>query len=342
VSEHDDELADFGGEADVAVVAVTVAMHVASIALLHRSAKSGRDEAAHAAAIVRARLRRRGAIDLAELLDHAPGTPACASAIAAAAEKASERIAHVPRAQLVRAIGRGATTEVLGLRAKACLTGGSLRREDLAALLGHLENGGELAVGIGRGSVFLRAPSPPHKQVEVELAHLPDPTKPRRSNVRSVRRRGAAAREVDVPATLVIIVHAGGQEVRVVRDGRDRGGTLVFDRFTIEIGDAKLEVTPTAPDPARVLQMKQAKDWAFVHAQVRADPILRTLVDDLYTKPGFGGSVEVLAALVDLAPLIHAHVDVARGFVDRLPREIDDPITQIIGPLRAALEAHSA
>jgi hypothetical protein len=66
---------------------------------------------------------------------------------------------------------------------------------------------------------------------------------------------------------------------------------------------------------------------------------LANLLGALYAKAGFGGSAECLQALLELAPLIHSHEDVARRIVRETPDRLQDPIAEVIVPLRISLQA---
>jgi hypothetical protein len=351
VTEHDDELADLGGVAEVALVAVSVAMHVAEVALLHRSARRLKDRgpARTAAQVVLARLARRGDAALAARLERSLaglGTERFEERLRTAARTAAARLRAAPLRQLVSLVGRKGANELVELGARACLSGGSLPAADVEALAAHLADGAELQVGLGRGAVFVRGEDPAHKVVEARVDALPDPRRASVVRARGIRLRGEAANATNVPASLIVRTHAGATEVRVSRDGRDVDGLLILEgverRLRVVVHRTTLELEPV-PQGATVEAARAVmKDWASIHAEVNRDPLLAELVGDLFGHPGFGGTADVLGALLELAPLIHRHEQVARDFVRDAPGTIQDPMAEIVHPLRGALEAAEA
>jgi hypothetical protein len=343
VAGRDDELADFGGEADIALVVAAIATYVAAAALLHRSARSriARAASKQALAELTSRARRRGGSSLADAISSgpAPGTRAFERLVRSAAAEAAARIGQLARKKLVALFGRRGAGELLDLGPEAFLRGGALSAPEIGALSAHLADGAELAVGQGRGRVFVKqARTPEHKVVEVATETLPDPRQQSATHVRRIRRFGASARDNDVPATLVLVVWAGEQELRLSRDGRDSHGTLVLDGSVNRL-NARITGRNLAIEPIASRDRNLSNDWAAIHRALHEDPILADLLGELYAKAGFGGFTEVLQALLELAPLIHAHEQVARRVIRATPDHLQDPMAEVILPLRTALRA---
>jgi hypothetical protein len=341
--DHDDEFADFEGEADVGLIAVTAASYVAAAALLHRSAakRTAREASRRALAELPARMRRRGGVALADTIAAAPGpgTSGFGRMLRSAAAEVAGRVRALPRQRLVGLLGRHPAAELIDLGANALLRGGVLPASQIDALSAHLADGAELAVGLGRGRVFVKPKeAAEHKIVEVETRRLPDPRRASTQAVRHIRRRGASAREEDVPATLMLITWAGKQELRLCREGRDIAGTLllpgVINRLSVRIVGRRIECRPVAR-----VEPGLPADWGALHRAIHEDALLADLLGKLYGKAGFGGSAECLGALLELAPLIHSHEDIARRTIGEMPDRLQDPMAEVMQPLRIALRA---
>jgi len=341
-----DELADVDGPANIAV-AVTVAMHVASVALLHRSALQLEDRvpARRAAEIIALRLRRRGDAPLGRAFGRALaglGTAKFEAILRAAASRAAQRVHAAPRSQLQDLIGSEYAVEVLEGGHEACLVAGSLRAADVEALAAHLDDGAEFAVGIGHGRVF--APEviePNSKVIEVDVDHLPSPR--RRTTLAPLQIRQRGFDEAEGAVNFVFRTHAGEAELRIARVGRHVGSLSILDgavsRLCVDIRANHLELTPMLQDEGPAAMRAAATDWISIHQELQRDPMLADLVGDLFTRGGFGGSAVVLRGIVKLAPLIHRHEAVARHVVATVPASIRDPIAEVLTPLAAALHA---
>jgi hypothetical protein len=344
--EHDDELADFGGQADLAIVSVSVAMHVAAIALLHRSAvgQNDRGPARRAAEIIASRLSRRGDAPLGRLLGRAVahlGTAKFDPSLRSAAKRATERIRNVPRERLNAILGNEAAAAVIKLGARAYRGGGRLESNDLEALVAHLDDGADLAIGIGSGNVFASELTSDRRTIEVDIEHLPDPRRPLLVRAKDVRRRGPQDTDSVV---LVFRAYAGATELRLARTGTESAAVLTLDgvklRLRIRLSGRTLELGPIPLDEGLADMESAGAAMAELHREIHSDPLLSELVADLYLHAGFGGSPEALRRLLDLAPFIHRHEAVARQFVaQQVPERIQNPITDVVSPLESALRA---
>lgn len=341
--EHDSELADFGGAASAAVVAVSVAMHVASMALLHRSARRLKDRelVRRAAETIACRLGRRGDAPLGRAFRRALpdlGTPAFDAVLRLGAKRAARGVRAVPPSQLAALVGSTGAAELLERGARACLAGGALGAADVAALAAHLAEGAELAVGLGRGGVFAST-AVDHETIEIDVDHLPDPRRPATLTPRALRRRSAD--ETGGAVTLVFRTRARAVEVRLARTGYDSAEGFVLDgvesRLLVIPSGTSLELAPLAQDEGAAALAAAGAALAVLHREIERDPLLADLVSDLYTRAGFGGSAEALRGLLDLAPLIHRHEAVAKSFVDRVPTRIMNAVSEVVEPLRHAL-----
>jgi hypothetical protein len=163
--EHDDELADFGGAADVALVALSIAAHVAAVALLHRSARrlKRRERVREAARVISARLSRRGEAPLGRELGAAVstlGTARFEAALRTATQTASRKLRRAPLRQLEAIVGPPAAKELLG---RTLFRAASLEPTDAERVAALLVGGAELQVGLGKGAVLapLIAPGTP-------------------------------------------------------------------------------------------------------------------------------------------------------------------------------------
>lgn len=158
--DHDDELADFGwtfeGMVPSALVALSVAAHVAAVALLHRSARrlKNRERLQVAARVVTARLSRRGDAPLGRKLGAALdglGMPKFDRLLEAATRTASRELRNVQVKQLEQLVGRAAAKE---LRGRTLFRAATLTPTDAEKVASLVCGDAELQVGLGNGAVL--------------------------------------------------------------------------------------------------------------------------------------------------------------------------------------------
>jgi hypothetical protein len=154
--EHDDELADFGGEADVALVALSIAAHVAAVALLHRSVRGmkNREVARDAARGIASRLSRRGEAPLGRRLAgalKALGTAKFDPVLREAIGIAARELKRAPLRQLEAIVGPVGAKE---LRGRSIFRAATLPPSDAEKVALLVVAGAELQVGLGKGAVL--------------------------------------------------------------------------------------------------------------------------------------------------------------------------------------------
>jgi hypothetical protein len=322
-------------------------MHVATLALLHRSAKPLADRrfAIEAARCMATRLGRRGDGRLSRRLLAAVerlGTPSFQVALRASAKRAIQRLRAVDEIRLAAIIGHAAAKEVPQYEVSALMDGGTLSADDLPALVGHLAQGAELAVGFGRGDALAESNEvPPELAIEIDVDAIPDGSRAATLPARQIRK--TRAEEAYTCVELTFCLQLGPQKLRLTRGGLSASEPVVLEgvdhRLRVVLGDRELTLEPMPLDSWVTDYRNKLAACEALNREIHADPLLADLVAQLYTRGGFGGSPAALQKVLDLAGLIHRHSDVARQWVTDLPNALKEPPEEIVAQLGARLRA---